>query len=96
MKNVVVTLLGVLVLAITTASAAFGAQASQLSSAVRGLSDSLAGAVLQEPLSGNALGIAGLPSTSTGGGMDGLVLVIGGLAAISCAVVLVRKAIVDS
>ena len=96
MKNAVVTLLGVLVLAITTASVAFGAQASLMSSAMRGMSDSLASAVLQEPLSGTIAGIVNLPSTSTGGGMNALVLVIGGLAAVSAAFVLVRKAVVDS
>jgi len=96
MKSVMVTLLGVIVLAFATASAAFGAQTSELSSAIRALPDSLIRGALQGEISGNVLGIGSLPTTSTGGGMDGLVLVIGAFAAISGAVVLVRKAIADS
>ncbi|MEA2661181.1 MAG: hypothetical protein QOH08_753 [Chloroflexota bacterium] len=96
MKNVVVTLLGIIVLAIATATAAFGAQTAQVSSAVHGLSDSLIRAGLQGEISGQILGLTGLPSTSTGGGMDGLALAVGGIAVASGAFILVRKAMLDS
>jgi hypothetical protein len=95
MKNVVVATLSVVVLAIGTATTAFGAQASLVSSAVRGLSVSLGRAGLQAPVSGNVLGLAGLPSTSTGGGIDGLALALGSVLAVTGAFILVRKAILD-
>ena len=95
MKNAVVTVLGVVVLAVATASAAFGAQASVMSSVVQGLSASLSRAALQVEVSGQVAGVGSLPSTSTGAGPDGLMLALGGLVAVSGAFVLVRKAILD-
>jgi hypothetical protein len=95
MKNVVITLSSVLVVAFATASAAFAAQPSQIASAATSFTETLSRAVLQEPLSGTVAGVSNLPSTATAA-TDGVMLMIGALAAIAGAFVLVRKAIVDN
>lgn len=96
MKNAAVTMLGVVVLAIATTGAAFGAQASLVSATVRQLSDALGRAALQGEISGQVIaGVGSLPSTSTGGGADSFALALGGLVAVSGAFILVRKAILD-
>jgi LPXTG-motif cell wall-anchored protein len=95
MKNVVVTLSSVLVMALASASASLAAQPSQISSAVTGLTESLARGVLQEPLSGAVAGVTSLPSTATAA-TDGIMLMIGAIAALAGAFVLIRKAVVDN
>lgn len=94
MKNVVVTVLGAFVLAIAMATAAFGAQTADSGAAVRSVSDPLSTAMRLQAETGQVVGV--LPSTSTGGGTDAVVLVILGIGAAAGGAVLIRKAVTES
>lgn len=93
MKNVVVTVLGVLVLAIAMATAAFGAQTADSGAVVRSLSDPLSSAMRLQAVTGQVVGI--LPSTSTGGGADATLVILSLGAAVGGAL-LIRKAVTES
>ena len=93
MKNVVVTTIGVLAMAIALATVAFGAQLSETANAMSAISDTLSRAALQATVTGSVAGIGNLPSTSTAA-IDGLTLgiafgaIVGGFA-------LIRKAVTE-
>ncbi|MGH3115985.1 MAG: hypothetical protein ACRDQ2_02520 [Gaiellales bacterium] len=94
MKNVVVTILTVLVSAIAMATVAFGAQLSDTATAMSAMSDALSRAALQAAVTGAVAGIGTLPSTSTGGS-DGMAFAALAVGAIAGGVVLIRKAITE-
>ena len=95
MKNVVVTVLGVLVLAIAMATAAFGAQTGEPSAALYLISDPLATAARLQALTGTVGSIGNLPSTSTGGSSDGMALAVLGIGAAAGGALLMRKAVTE-
>ncbi len=93
MKNIGVTLMAVMALAIVTASVAIGAQATDTISAMSSLAANLSRAALLEPGSGTVLGVSTLPSTSTAG--DGIMLFTLAFGALAGGFFLIRKAILD-
>ena len=94
MKNVVVTIITSLALAVAMATVAFGAQVSDAASTMSAMSESLSRSVLQVVQSGDVAGVQTLPSTATGGS-DGMLLAAVALAAIVGGLALMRKAITD-
>ncbi len=94
MNKIVVTITGVLALAIAMATVAFGAQTSEAASAFSSLTDTLARAALQTVQSGEVAGVQNLPSTTTGG-TDGMAMVALALGSIVGGFVLIKKAITD-